>query len=274
MVEPPDVSWRMPITAGSVVGAVVAERRAPARVADFVDHTLLKAEARRAQIDTLCDEAREHHFAAVCVNGTWVGRCAARLAGSGVKVATVVGFPLGAMATTAKAEETRIAVEDGADEIDMVAAIGHLHDEDWDYVEDDMAAVVAAARGRVVKVILETATLEPMTIVKASALARVVGAGFVKTSTGFHPAGGASVEAVALMRMAVGDAVEVKAAGGIRDCATALRMIAAGASRIGTSSGVQFVSCLGAGPGTLAELLADPAAHAGTCRTGDCEGAY
>lgn len=283
-VEPVDLGWRMPIAVsggtpaavgGSGAGSTAPLRRAgAARVADYVDHTLLKAEAQRGQIDTLCDEARQYRFAAVCINGSWVAHCARRLTGSGVKVATVAGFPLGAMSSRAKAEETRIAVEDGADEIDMVAAIGHILDEDWDYVEDDIAAVVEAARGRAVKVILETATLEPMSIVKASALARLAGARFVKTSTGFHAAGGATVEAVALMRMVVGDALGVKAAGGIRECETALRMIAAGASRIGTSSGVQFVECIGAGPASLSELLTDPAVHAGTCRTGLCGGEY
>jgi len=238
------------------------------RIADFVDHTLLKAEATAPDIDRLCDEAAEHRFAAVCVNGMWVERCARRLAASPVRVATVVGFPLGAMAPRVKSEETRIAVADGAEEIDMVAPIGHLVVEEWDAIEDDVGAVVEAAAGRPVKVILETGLLEPMQIVKASAVARVAGAQFVKTSTGFHPSGGATVEAVALMRLAVGDALGVKASGGVRDCETALRMVAAGASRIGTSSGVKFVECLGRGPQPLHVLLESPALHAGSCRFG------
>jgi deoxyribose-phosphate aldolase len=268
---------------GLVVAATPRPRIAPAaragsrfplpvsRVADFIDHTLLKAEATRSEIDTLCAEAKAHRFAAVCVNGVWVARCAAHLAGSGVKVAAVVGFPLGAMPSAAKACEAKQAVSDGADEIDMVAAVGHILDEDWDYVEDDIRAVVEASAGRTVKVILETAALAPLQVVKAAAIAKESGAGFVKTSTGFHPAGGATAEAVALMRLAVGDSLGVKAAGGVRDCATALRMIAAGATRLGTSSGVKLVDCLGPGPLPLADLLAAPEKHELVCRTGNCE---
>ena len=237
-------------------------------VASFVDHTLLKAEATRSEIERLCAEATEHRFAAVCVNGCWVARCVELLEGSGVKVAAVAGFPLGAMTSGAKASETRQLVADGANEIDMVAAIGHILDEDWDYVEDDITAVVEAARGRGVKVILETAALDPMRIIKASAIASEAGAAFVKTSTGFHPAGGATVEAVSLMRAAVGPEMGVKAAGGVRDCETALRMIAAGATRLGTSSGVKLVNCLGA-DATLETLVAGPASHH-DCRTASC----
>jgi deoxyribose-phosphate aldolase len=240
------------------------------RVADFVDHTLLKAETRRAEIDQLCAEARQYRFAAVCVNGCWTAHCAELLKGSGVKVAVVAGFPLGATTSGAKASEVRQLVADGADEIDMVAAIGHILDEDWDYVEDDISAVVEAARGRTVKVILETAALPADLIVKAAAIAREAGAQFVKTSTGFHPAGGASVEAVALMRAAVGPGIGVKAAGGIRDCATALKMIAAGATRLGTSSGVKLVDCIGKDARSLADLLTAPEQHA-TCGTGGCQ---
>ena len=246
---------------------------APVRIADFIDHTLLKAEATKAEIDRLCAEAKEHRFAAVCVNGCWAARCAEALRGTGVKVAAVVGFPLGAMASAAKAAEARMLVADGADELDMVAAIGGIVDQDWDYVEDDVRAVVEASRGRVVKVILETAALPPMLIAKSAALAKEAGARFVKTSTGFHPAGGATTDAVALMRLVVGDGVGVKAAGGIRDCVTALRMIAAGATRLGTSSGTKLVSCLGAGP-LSADLLTDPEKHGASCATGDCEGVY
>ena len=130
------------------------------------------------------------------------------------------------------------SIDAGADEIDVVAAIGHILDEDWDYVEDDLSAVLRSASGRPVKVILETAALDPMQIVKSAALAAEAGAAFVKTSTGFHPAGGATVAAVSLMRRSVPERVGIKAAGGVRDCATAFRMIAAGATRIGTSSGV------------------------------------
>jgi deoxyribose-phosphate aldolase len=204
------------------------------------------------------------------VNGAWVPLCRKRLAGSGVKLAAVVGFPLGATTSAAKAAEARHLVDLGADELDMVAPIGHILDGDWDYVEDDVRAVVDAARARTVKVILETAVLQPLQIVKASAVAMDAGAHFVKTSTGFHPAGGATADAVALMRLAVGDALGVKAAGGVRDCATALRMIAAGANRIGTSSGVAFVECMGRGPLPLEELLAAPERHAAVCTSGGC----
>jgi deoxyribose-phosphate aldolase len=260
---------------GSDPGSVVAPR-APlpasrsSRIADFIDHTLLKPEATTAEIDKLCDEAREHRFAAVCVNPVWVPRCAERLTGSGVKVATVIGFPLGANAPETKAAEAKLAVEQGADELDMVAAIGHIKSGDWQHVGRDIESVVRAASGRVVKVILESALLSPLDIVKASALAREMGASFVKTSTGFSAAGGATAEAVALMRLAVGDALGVKASGGVRDCETALRMIAAGASRIGTSSGVAMTQCLGPGPLPLAELLAAPHVHGARCSSGQC----
>ena len=244
-------------------------RRAPDggmhRVADFVDHTLLKADATKADIEKLCAEARQHRFAAVCVNSTWVPLCAKLLAGTDVAVASVVGFPLGAMSSAAKAAEAREAVGSGADEIDMVAQIGRLKSGGWQCVEVDIRAVVQASRPALVKVIIESAVLSPEEIVKASAIVAEAGAHFVKTSTGFHPAGGASLEAVRLMRLTVGEELGVKAAGGIRDCATALAMLAAGANRLGTSSGVAFVRCIGPGPVSFAELLADPHAHAASC---------
>ena len=246
----------------------------PQRIAEYVDHTLLKAEAKRADVEKLCAEAAEHRFAAVCVNGSWVKLCADLLDECGVAVAAVAGFPLGAMTSRAKASETNELVELGADEIDMVAPVGRIMDGDWDYVEDDVNAVVSAARGKTVKVILETAALQPLQIVKASAIAMEAGAHYVKTSTGFHPAGGATAEAVALMRLVVGDRLGVKASGGVRDCATALRMIAAGASRIGTSSGVGLVECIGAGPGLLEDLLADPDGHDRVCRSGASPAVY
>ncbi len=235
------------------------------RVADFVDHTLLKAEATQAEIEKLCEEASEHHFAAVCVNGSWVKLCAELLRGTDVGVATVVGFPLGAVTSKAKVFEASELVACGATEIDMVAAIGRVVTEDWDYVEDEIRAVVAAAAGCTVKVIIESAALEPLQVVKVSAIAMEAGAHYVKTSTGFHPSGGATAEAVALMRLAVGDRLGVKASGGVRDCSTALRMIAAGATRIGTSSGVQFVKCIGAGPLAFDDMLADPDRHDRVC---------
>ncbi|HXY20625.1 MAG TPA: deoxyribose-phosphate aldolase [Gemmatimonadales bacterium] len=265
-----DVSWRGP----QVQLAAWTPAAGPRRVADFVDHTLLKAEATRADILKLCAEAREHRFAAVCVNPAWVELCAGELAGTSVAVASVCGFPLGATTPETKAAEAAEAVSHGAAEVDMVAAIGHIKGGEWRYVEDDIRAVVEACGrrggGALVKVIIESAALTPEDIVKASAVARLAGAHFVKTSTGFHPAGGATTDAVRLMRLTVGDDLGVKAAGGVRDCATALAMIAAGASRIGTSSGVSFVGCLGPAPLPLAELLKQPQAHAASCRSGTC----
>ncbi len=265
-----DISWRGP----QVQLAAWTPAAGPRRVADFVDHTLLKAEATRADIVKLCAEAREHRFAAVCVNPVWVDLCAAELSGTDVAVASVCGFPLGATTPEMKAAEAAEAVSRGAAEVDMVAAIGHIRGGEWRHVEDDIRAVVEACRrrggGALVKVIIESAVLAPEDIVKASAVARLAGAHFVKTSTGFHPSGGATVDAVRLMRLTVGDDLGVKAAGGVRDCATALAMIGAGASRIGTSSGVSFVTCLGPAPLSLAELLARPDAHAASCRSGSC----
>jgi len=241
-----------------------------ARIAEFIDHTMLKAETTSAEIDQLCAEAMEHEFAAVCVNPVWVPRCADRLKGSRVALATVVGFPLGANQSEIKAAEASLAIRQGATEIDMVAAVGHIKMGDWNHVADDIGAVVRAANGTLVKVIIESAHLTPVEIIKASAIAREAGAQYVKTSTGFHAAGGASAEAVALMRLVVGDALGVKASGGVRDCATALRMIANGATRIGTSSGVAMAECLGRGPLPMRELLSSPQMHADRCASGKC----
>lgn len=211
------------------------------RIAALIDHTLLKAEATRDDIEALCDEAREHGFVAVCVNPVWLPLCRARLRGDQTKVATVIAFPLGACAPEMKAREAELAVTEGADELDMVAAIGHIKSGDWAHVARDISAVVDAASDRPVKVIIETAVLTDAEISRASVIARDAGAAFVKTSTGFHAAGGATTHAVSLIRSAVGDAMGVKASGGIRDCDAALRMLAAGATRIGTSNGVQIV---------------------------------
>ena len=241
-----------------------------ARIAEFIDHTVLKAETTRAEIEQVCTEALENEFAAVCVNPVWVPLCAERLKGSRVALATVIGFPLGANQSDIKAAEAALAVRQGATEIDMVAAIGHIKSGDWHHVADDIGAVVRASGGTLVKVIIESAHLTPVEIIKASALAREAGAQYVKTSTAFHSAGGASAEAVALMRLVVGDAMGVKASGGVRDCATALRMIANGATRIGTSSGVAMAQCLGRGPLPMRELLASPQLHADRCASGAC----
>jgi len=261
-----DLAWRGP----AVETAAWTPSRGPRRVADFVDHTLLKAEATRPDIVKLCAEAKQHRFAAVCVNPTWVELCAQELRGSEVAVATVCGFPLGATTPRAKAAEAREAVAAGAREVDMVAAVGRVKSGEWTYVEDDIRAVVEASRPGIVKVIIESSALSQEEIVKVSALAKEAGAHFVKTSTGFHASGGASVEAVRLMRLVVGDALGVKASGGVRDCQSALAMIAAGANRIGTSSGVGMVTCLGPGPLPLAELVKAPQNHAGVCTCGTC----
>lgn len=214
----------------------------PQDLARFIDHTLLKPEATATQVDRLCDEARTHGFAAVCVNPTWVKRAVQRLRGSGVVVASVVGFPLGATLPEVKAFEARRALRDGAREIDMVINVGALKSGDHDLVLRDVAAVSDACRevGALNKVILETALLTDEEKVIASRLAKQGRAHYVKTSTGFS-SGGATVFDVALMREAVGPVLGVKAAGGIRSAEQALAMIAAGATRIGASAGVQMV---------------------------------
>lgn len=206
----------------------------------MIDHTLLKADTNKEAIISLCEEAKRYKFAAVCVNPYYVSLCREILKGSGVKVATVIGFPLGANTKDVKAYETRRAVEDGADELDMVLNIAALKNKEYQVVKEDIKAVVEAAGGRIVKVILETCLLNEEEKIKACQLALEAGADFVKTSTGFSTAG-ASVEDVKLMKSVVGDRMEVKASGGIRDYETAMKMIEAGASRIGTSSGIKIV---------------------------------
>ena len=210
-------------------------------LAGMIDHTILKANATREQVERLCDEAVEHGFASVCVNSCWVALAAERLAATPIKVCTVIGFPLGAMSTAGKAAEATCAVADGADELDMVINVGWLLAGGDAAVRDDIAAVVSAARGRCVKVILETCLLTDEQIVRACELSVEAGATFVKTSTGFST-GGATVGDVALMRKAVGDRCRVKASGGIHNAAEAQAMVDAGADRIGTSSGIAIVS--------------------------------
>ncbi len=214
-------------------------KRAP--LASMIDHTLLKPEATRAQIEKLCAEAKQYRFATVCVQPFRVAVCAELLKGSQVKVCTVIGFPLGANRAEVKALETVRACADGAGEFDMVMNIGALKDGNLAAVENDIASVIKAAQGRTVKVILETALLSDEEIKSACAVCIIAGADFVKTSTGFGP-GGATVHHVKLMKETVGDQLEVKASGGIRDRETMIAMIEAGATRIGTSNGAGMVS--------------------------------
>lgn len=209
----------------------------------YIDHTLLKPETQVEQINQLCEEAKQYQFASVCVNPTWVAHCSELLKDSDVKVCTVIGFPLGATTTETKAFETKNAIENGADEIDMVINIGSLKDRRYEEVEDDIKAVVDAANGKTVKVIIETSLLTKEEKQKACELAKKAGAHFVKTSTGFS-GGGATVEDVHLMRLAVGPEMGVKASGGVRNLEDAQAMIKAGATRIGASAGVQIVSGL------------------------------
>ena len=207
----------------------------------YIDHTLLKPESTQEQIDHLLSEAVEYQFASVCVNPTWVAHCSKTLAGTGVKVCTVVGFPLGANTSSVKAFETKDAIANGADEIDMVINVGQLKSGQYEVVEADIRAVVEASQDKLVKVIIETCLLTNDERVKACQLAVSAGADFVKTSTGFSAAG-ATVEDIVLMRETVGPNIGVKAAGGARSYEDAEAFIEAGATRIGTSSGVAIVS--------------------------------
>ena len=211
-----------------------------ADLAPYIDHTLLKADATREDLRKLCDEARKHGFASVCVNTANVRYCKAQLAGSGVMVCAVVGFPLGAMATEAKAFEAREAVRNGAQEIDMVVNIGALKSRDYAAVLEDIRKVVAASAPARLKVIIEASALTREEKIISCTLAKTAGAAFVKTSTGFG-SGGATAEDVALMGAVVGPGVEVKASGGIRTTEDADRMIEAGATRIGASASVAIV---------------------------------
>ncbi len=212
------------------------------KLSRYIDHTLLAPQATATQITQLCDEAREHDFFAVCVNPARVRHAKAVLASAAVKICTVIGFPLGADTSAVKAFAARDAVENGADELDMVMNIGLAKDDDWAAVQADIAAVVQAAAGRaLVKVILETCLLTADDIRHACAAAMQAGADFVKTSTGFS-SGGATIEAVRLMRACVGPDFGVKAAGGIRTPEAFRAMLAAGASRIGSSAGCKLLA--------------------------------
>jgi deoxyribose-phosphate aldolase len=223
------------------VGAAPGVGEVPADLAKLIDHTLLKPEATRDEVVKLCEEARKHRFASVCVNTTWVPLCKAMLAGTDVMVCAVVGFPLGAMTPSAKAYEAREAVRQGAREIDMVLNIGALKSRDYETVFEDICRVVKASHPAAVKVILETSALTTDEKIIASSLSKLAGAAFVKTSTGFGK-GGATVEDVELMRRIVGSELGVKASGGVRTAEDAVKMAQAGATRIGASASVAIVT--------------------------------
>ena len=210
-------------------------------LAKYIDHTLLKPDATAAQIQKICDEAKEHHFASVCVNPSRIALVARELEGSGVTPCCVVGFPLGAIPAESKAAEAAVAVKNGAREVDMVINIGAAKDGDWATVEQDIAAVKAACAPAKLKVIIETCLLTDEEKVQACLAAKAAHADFVKTSTGFSK-GGATVSDVRLMRKTVGPEMGVKASGGIHNRTEAEAMIEAGATRIGASSGIAIVS--------------------------------
>jgi deoxyribose-phosphate aldolase len=230
------------LDAGASRVGVYASGGAPSGIASLIDHTLLKPDATRQNIEDLCREAAQFKFATVCVNPTWVALCARLLAGSGVGVCSVVGFPLGATTADVKGYETQRAIFDGAREIDMVINVGALKSGDLRLVERDIEAVTIPCRscGALSKVIIEAALLTDDEKVTACTLAKAAGADYVKTSTGFGP-GGATAADVALMRRVVGAEMGVKAAGGVRDLDALNAMVAAGATRVGASAGVKIV---------------------------------
>ena len=206
----------------------------------MIDHTLLAPDATESQIKKICDEAKEHHFASVCVNPGWVSFCAKELKGTDSKVCTVIGFPLGATSTKSKEEELKQAIADGAEELDMVINIGKLKDHQDEYVENEIHALKQLCGNLVLKVIIETCLLTDEEKVRVCLLAKKAGADFVKTSTGFSK-GGATKEDVALMRKTVGPEMGVKASGGVRTREDMEDMIKAGATRIGTSHGCELI---------------------------------
>ena len=209
----------------------------------LIDHTLLKPDATRDQIKKLCEEAMTHHFFSVCLNPFYVSYAASLLKGSDVSVCTVIGFPLGANSTETKVFETSKAIADGADEIDMVISIGAIKNNEWDLVQKDIEEVVKAAGKKIVKVIFETCLLTDEEKIKASQIASIAGASFVKTSTGFS-SGGATLKDVLLMKKNILPTMEVKASGGIRDLDSALEFINAGVTRLGTSNGIAIINGL------------------------------
>ena len=227
------------ISAGVGVGGAEFDKT----IAGMIDHTLLKPEATVDQIEQLCKEAKQYGFASVCINPSYVKRCAKLLRDTAVKVCTVIGFPLGATSSEAKGFEAERAIQDGAREVDMVINVGMLKSAEYDYVEKDISSVVQAARrhGVLVKVIIETGLLTDEEKVKACLLAKNAGANFVKTSTGFAK-GGATVGDIALMRRVVGSSLGVKASGGVRTKEDAKALIESGADRIGASASVMIVT--------------------------------
>ncbi|MDO4662342.1 MAG: deoxyribose-phosphate aldolase [Tissierellia bacterium] len=206
----------------------------------YIDHTLLKPEATKEQIQKIVDEAKKYEFKSVCVNSSYVSYVANELKGSEIGITSVIGFPLGAMTSKAKAFEAKDAIDNGATEIDMVINIGRLKDKDYDYVLEDIKAVRKASEGKVLKVIIETCLLTDEEKVKACELSKLAKADFVKTSTGFSTAG-AKASDVKLMRETVGDSMGVKASGGIHSKKEALEMIENGANRLGTSQSIDIV---------------------------------
>jgi len=212
-------------------------------LASYIDHTLLKPDASRAQILEVCKEAKEYHFASVCVNSCWIPLVASELQGSGVAPCTVIGFPLGACLTSVKVKEAVDSIASGAEEIDMVINVGAVKSCEWDVVRSDIAAVNEVKGNAKLKVIIETCLLTDEEKVRVCEIAKEVGVDFVKTSTGFST-GGATAEDVALMRKTVGENIGVKASGGVRTLDDALTMIKVGASRLGASAGVKIVNGL------------------------------
>lgn len=230
-LEVKDGSWRKP----------VGNLSAP-KLGAYIDHTVLKANATKADVEKVCEEAKKHHFKAVCVNGYYVALAKKLVSGSGVRVASVVGFPLGQMTTASKAAEAAEAVRLGADEIDMVMNVGAMKDKDYKAVFEDIKALKAACDATaLLKVIFETCLLSDEEIIDAAVLSVAAGADFVKTSTGFST-GGATPEAIDMMLAVVGNAALVKASGGVRDLSASTQYVSVGVQRIGTSSGVAIVS--------------------------------
>ncbi|ESL12086.1 deoxyribose-phosphate aldolase [Trypanosoma rangeli SC58] len=227
-----DGSWRPPLPGDDV------------NLAAYIDHTELKAEATQAAIVQLCEEAKQHKFCAVCVNGSRVKLSVEKLRGTGVKTGATCGFPLGACATATKVVEAKTMVEEGAEDMDMVLNVGALKDKNFRFVLEDIRAVLAVCPPHVTtKVIFETCLLTEEEIIDSAIISVAAGATFVKTSTGFNRGGGATPEAIDIMLAVVGRAAKVKASGGVRDWSTALQYVKAGVARLGTSSGIAIVTC-------------------------------